>query len=251
LGSSLEVVFESIVNARDLGNLRTYSGRKTVPGLIFRSGALGGISDSDLEQISNDLRISVVIDLRTAEEAGGDGREDRHLLPDEIETFHLSIVPEGMIGREPFPDGSDPVRLAEGYFTNVIEAEGRIAEIIRLISERLIAGDRVLFHCAAGRDRTGVIAAIILGLVGVTREEITADFLLSNRDVYGIARKLYENPLYMTSGSRSMEPVALHGKTMEHFLDLFQDRFGGPLAWAVERGIDRDLIQALGGLLIS
>ncbi|KLL13043.1 MULTISPECIES: tyrosine-protein phosphatase [Protofrankia] len=236
--------FDSLFNFRDLGGLALDDDQATRHGLVFRSDALHGLSTSDRGYLLDEAGIGVIIDLRTAEEADGDGLQDQRIFP-ELETYHLSVMPEGRIGREPFPDGRDPVALAEGYYKNLVEGAPTIGKVFGIIADSLDRNIPVLFHCAAGRDRTGLIAAILLSLVGVRNDEIARDFLRSNHHAHHIAARLEQNPLYGASSTTGLGPALLQAQTMDIFLDLLRSRNGGALTWATSTGIPTPIIDAL------
>ena len=95
-----------------------------------------------------------------------------------------------------------------------------------------------LFHCAAGKDRTGVLAAIVLEMNGVEREAIIADFALTNERLHAVAQRLIRLPTY-ERGMRQMSWQALQAdpQTMRDFLLRVDETFGGPSAWAVAHGL--------------
>ncbi len=241
---SFEFHFDGLYNFRDLGGLSLGGHRITRRKTLYRSDALDRVSGRDREYLLGDAGIRVLIDLRTAEEADGDGQQDRRIFP-ELETHHLSLMPEGRIGREPFPDGRDPEALADGYTRNLVESAATIGKIMEIVAICIDDGLPVLFHCAAGRDRTGLLAAILLGLVGVHRSDIVADFLLSNRHAHHMARRLDENPLYRGTAPPGVGPAHLHARTMECFLDGIADSHGSVEAWALDAGVPRTTVDAL------
>ncbi|EFC85226.1 protein tyrosine/serine phosphatase [Parafrankia sp. EUN1f] len=236
--------FDGITNARDLGGLSTLGGLRTLSSVLYRSGALDRMSERDRHRLVNEMRVGTVVDIRTREESDGDGLQDQRLLP-EVRCVHVSVVPEGRIGREPFPDGRDPIALAEGYFANLVEGAEALAEIIAIIAGAVSVGESVLFHCAAGRDRTGLVAALLLGLVEVTDEHIISDYIASNSHALTIAERLRANPLYVAQSADGIKPVMLRNLTMIHFLGLVGDRFGGVDGWASRVGVSDEAVSGL------
>ncbi len=159
-----------VPNARDAGGYRTVDGRWVRTGLFFRSGALDKATPADLARLSA-LGVTVVDDLRTGYE--------RSLAPDKLPagaTGHSYDV----IGQAP------PLILAgalfggEGMYRAFITAPGA-NEAFAAVLRGIIATDGgVLYHCSAGKDRTGWTSALLLSLLGVDRATVTVDFLLSN-----------------------------------------------------------------------
>lgn len=180
-------ILSSAPNFRDLGGHRTASGGTVRHGLLYRSDALHTISEPDLP-VYNGLGIRQLIDLRTAHE--------RENLPD--------ITPEGAAytavsvqgptaagadfsqalqdrerARAMFADGAAERFMFEVYRELVTDAAALTG--YRDLVERAAEGPTALvFHCSAGKDRTGWGAALLLTLLGVDRAGVLADYLASN-----------------------------------------------------------------------
>ncbi|MGW4631268.1 tyrosine-protein phosphatase [Nocardia sp. NPDC004415] len=159
-----------VPNARDAGGYRTVDGRWVRTGLVFRSGALDKATPDDLARLTA-LGVTVVDDLRTGYE--------RSLAPDKLPvgaTGHSYDV----IGQAP------PLILAgalfggEGMYRAFITAPGADEAFAAVLRGIIAAEGGVLYHCSAGKDRTGWTSAVLLSLLGVDRATVTADFLLSN-----------------------------------------------------------------------
>jgi protein-tyrosine phosphatase len=160
---------DGVINARDLGGYRTTDGRVVRAGKVFRTAELGKATDADLATLTgHDVR--VVDDLRTSFERAASA--DR--------------VPAGatanwddIIGRDPvamlksFSAGPD---LYRGFITQPGASEG-FASVLHDIID---TDGAVLYHCSAGKDRTGWMSAVLLTLLGVDRDTVNYDFLLSN-----------------------------------------------------------------------
>jgi hypothetical protein len=247
---SREIGLEGAFNVRDLGGLSTDDGRSLTAGLVYRGDALRSLTGRDREIIAGDLGVKTVIDLRTIEEAGGDGLEDAAIFP-QLTVFNFSIVPEGRIGREPFPS-NDPEKLAERYLENLEEGLDAIRESLVVISASVERGEPVLYHCQAGRDRTGLLSALLLKSLGVADDEIIADYVASNRNAADVTKRLLENPLYANGGDKPDEaPVLLQADTMKIFLGLIESRYGGIERWAEIAQIPHDALTALRKKLVS
>lgn len=167
-------------NLRDAGGYRTAAGDWVRMGAIYRSNALAGLTRADRQALDR-LGIRTVIDLRHVQE--------RTVAPD--------VLPggAGYVVADVFADASDPQvdvgsLIASGREYDAIvqlnramvsSAAARQA-YARLFHTLAADGDgAVLFHCTAGKDRTGWGAAVLLTLLGVPRETVYADYLLSNR----------------------------------------------------------------------
>lgn len=186
-----------IVNLRELGGYGGLDGKKVKEGMLFRSGHLS-FPDEDLSGYLEPLALSLVFDLRSADET----RQEPYTLPDGIEYRHRPVVisMEGEMRALnmafPFPNQKeddedftplsvppDVVSNFGGLLTRLYSDMGENPAIFGgIIREMLENGEKpVLFHCSAGKDRTGVLAALILLALGVPEEEVRGDYLLSNR----------------------------------------------------------------------
>ncbi|MFE2110540.1 tyrosine-protein phosphatase [Kitasatospora sp. NPDC059463] len=167
------IEFEGPYNFRDLGGYPAADGRTVRRGLLFRSSSLGRLaSAADLERFRA-LDIGTVIDLRHPWEIERRGR-----IPqlDGVAYHNLSIEHRPYDQAEIDP-GLDPWRYLADRFAEV--AEDGVAEI-RAVLELIAQAERpVVFHCAAGKDRTGLIAALVLTLLGVGEDDVAADFALT------------------------------------------------------------------------
>ncbi|MFD0275466.1 tyrosine-protein phosphatase [Kitasatospora sp. NPDC127111] len=167
------LAFDGLCNFRDLGGYPAADGRSTRWGWLYRSDALGKLSSpADLERFGA-LGIGTVIDLRYPWEIARRGRVPEL---DGVAYHNLSIEHRPYDQAEIDPE-LDPWRYLADRFAEV--AEDGVVEI-REVLELIAAADRpVVFHCASGKDRTGLIAALVLTLVGVGEDDVAADFALT------------------------------------------------------------------------
>jgi protein-tyrosine phosphatase len=232
------VELQGAYNVRDLGGLRILDGRPTASGLVYRGDSLDHLTDSDAELLFTELGIGAIIDLRTKEETIG--AREKHPVP----YYRYSILEEGRLGREPFPS-DDPDELAKVYLSNLDQGRAAAAATLETVARYMSAGVPSLFHCAAGRDRTGIVSAILLGLVNVTDEQIAADYVASNRHARLVTRKLAANPLYSDTGARGREIILLKPETILRFLQLLRDKFGGPRQFVLDSGVTAETISTI------
>jgi protein tyrosine/serine phosphatase len=230
------VELQGAYNVRDLGGLRTADGRQTRAGLVYRGDSLDHLTDSDLEILFGKLGIGTVIDLRT--------REETNAVQFPVPDYRYSILAEGRLGREPFPS-DDPDELAKVYLSNLDHGRAAAVAAIETVARCLSAGVPSLFHCAAGRDRTGILSALLLGLVNVTDAQIGADYTASNRHAQQVTRRLATNPLYARDGAHDRKVILLKSETILDFLDLLREKFGGPRQFALDSGIAPESISVI------
>jgi hypothetical protein len=104
----------------------------------------------------------------------------------------------------------------------------------------------VLVHCAAGKDRTGVVVALALDAAGVDRDAVVADYLATGERIDAIMARLISSPTYRAEleGHDPQRHAPLPG-TIERVLELVEERFGGSRAWLGSHGLDRSDLERL------
>ncbi|MFF9982143.1 tyrosine-protein phosphatase [Streptomyces erythrochromogenes] len=166
------IAFENLHNFRDLGGYRGADGAAVRWRTLYRADSLGKLRGADWERFL-ELGVGTVIDLRYPWEMAAKGR-----VP-EAERFHyvnLSIEHRPYDQAEIDPD-TDPWRYLADRFAEVTEdGAEEIRQVLETIAE---APGPVVFHCTSGKDRTGLIAAFVLTLLGVPEEQVLADFALT------------------------------------------------------------------------
>lgn len=178
------------VNARDIGGYRTYDGRTSRWGVLYRSETLSKLPPEGVSALAG-LGLGSVIDLRTGPEVQADGA-DR--LPAGVTSVALPVDDTslfafiGMVVRSKDPvyqrqqlgAGKAEARMGALYRAFVTNPANRAAlgAAIRAVAN---ADEPAMFHCSAGKDRTGVLADTILRAVGVPAATSEGDYLLSNQ----------------------------------------------------------------------
>jgi protein-tyrosine phosphatase len=215
------VELDGAYNVRDLGGLRTLGGGLTKSGAIYRGDSLDHISHDDETVLFDRLGIRAVIDLRTSTEAGSPG-----WLRRPVSYLRYPLIDDGRLGREPLPS-DNPRELARVYLNNASDGARAIKDIFTALRQYLRQNVPCIFHCAAGRDRTGIISALLLDLVGVRQADIAADYVQSNRHARQVTRRLAENPLYSNNSVPPSEVILLDRESILSFLRLIADERGG------------------------
>jgi len=177
--SQRNVPFERVHNFRDLGGYAGADQRKVIWGALFRSAQLSDMTESD-KALFGQLGVELVCDFRRDDE--------RELQPTPVDPVVTELISLAIS-----PGSSDSVwgQLGQGKGTAaemslLMEAINRDLILAQAASYRqlfdlmLRSRRRVLIHCAAGKDRTGVAAALILSALGVDRDTIMEDYLLTN-----------------------------------------------------------------------
>jgi protein-tyrosine phosphatase len=232
------VELQGAFNVRDLGGLRTRDGGHTRPGLIYRGDSLDEITRDDVAVLFDQLHVGAIVDLRTQAET----ELNDALFP--VPRYRYSVLIEGRLGHEPFPS-DDPAELAKVYLSNIDHGRHAVKRTLEIIAADLDAEVATLFHCAAGRDRTGIVAAILLSLVGVTDGQIAQDYVQSNRHAHHVTKRLAENPLYANGHTPRAEVIMLNEKTILGFLRLVRDEFGGAEQFCLDSGVAPETIATI------
>jgi len=184
--------FQSIYNFRDFGGYAGLDGRPVKTGRLFRSAHLSALTPRDLDQIS-DLGIHLVVDLRYAPERTKQPsrfpvpQPHVHEYPDAPEAKKAKVAPHEAFLEHELYTADD----AHGYMMRSYTARPHdpgfqkiFADTIRFMAtsdDDRAAG--VLVHCAAGKDRTGTLCALIQSALGVSREDIMTDYMMTLESV--------------------------------------------------------------------
>ena len=235
------IVLEEANNFRDLGGYPAAGGHTTAWGKLFRTELLRYLSASDWEKL-HALGISTLIDLRSVPES-----KDRPVNPPDGFTYWIMpfINWQSFQSTEQKKDESMKLSLEERYPILYERSAENIAMGLSAILDGLSSGS-VAFFCTAGKDRTGMMAASVLFLLGVSDEDIVADYMMT--EVYnadrerGVYRRLAQDvPEKLSKEEKrpkySAEMLASKPEIMHSFvrylheLDLptFLDAHGFPL----------------------
>jgi protein-tyrosine phosphatase len=230
-------------NFRDLGGYPARDGMRLRWRRLFRSDALYGLTAEGVDRVVGELGIGAVVDLRSTGEVGADGRGT---LRDRISVYHHLPLFEGPLTTD--PELVNRLTLAERYFLIAERAKLPIARVVTALAE---CSTPAVYHCSAGKDRTGLISAIVLGLLGVPDEFIVADYAASQDNLAAIIDRLAQSVSYRDVID-NLPADTLHAKpaTMFSLLDQLRDRYGSFRGYANDIGLSDAVIHRLeGGLL--
>jgi protein tyrosine/serine phosphatase len=233
-------------NFRDLGGYPAAGGRVTRWGRLFRSDTLHELTPTDVDVLRS-LGLATIVDLRTSRELDRTGRGPMASEP--VVYRHLSVIREGE-GEAMAVPAEPGEELSARYLWYLEHGREPLVEALALVAD----GDRLplVFHCAAGKDRTGVLAALVLDVLGVDREIIVADYVVTaGRMELILARYREDARLAETMAKVPAYRFSVEADTMERFLAGLHDRFGGARGWAVSAGVDPDVLDRMGDLLLE
>ncbi len=174
------IALEGCSNLRDLGGYRTMDGRRVRMGRVFRSASLANLTDADLARFST-LGIRTICDLRGIRESerapSRPGADTPDVVPLPIEP-RVGASLRDLLRREEATGEDTYALLQAAYAAYAGEHLPRYRALFALLLEERLP---LLFHCSAGKDRTGFGAALLLTALGVPREAVMADYLATNR----------------------------------------------------------------------
>jgi protein-tyrosine phosphatase len=174
---SRQMTFDSIRNFRDLGGYRTRQGRSVVWRRLFRSSDLRNMTRGDFTILREEIGLTSVIDLRSNFEIE---RQGLGLIAEAgIRYYNVSFIADGGDREANERRYKECSNMGEFYLQLVRQKEfgKRIIEALEVIAEP--KNHPLVFHCAIGKDRTGILAAILLSVLDVADEDIIQDYSLS------------------------------------------------------------------------
>ncbi len=235
------IALEGAFNFRDLGGLPVRGGGVTREGRLFRSDTLQALSATDVDRLSGTLGLRSVIDLRLQHEVAEQGRGPLAQVP----TIRYFNAPLGMASIDGVPSG----QVLSHLYTSCVESASLAAAVIQLAE---VVENPCLFHCAAGKDRTGVLAAITLGLVGVGDDAIVDDYLRSGANMARIVDRFRNWPRYREHiEAMPPEVYRVDAKSILDLLETVRARYGGAEGWAAHMGVPATSLAALRQHLVT
>jgi protein tyrosine/serine phosphatase len=249
------IELDGAANVRDLGGLPTHDGAVVVPNRLIRSDNLQGLTPGDVEVLVQDHELRAVADLRTGVEVAAEGPGPLVADP-RVRVEHFSLFPEAGRATDlaaaddsaaaspvvlPWQQRRDEARRGGTRPTATAVYLGYLTERAdsALAALRLIAttDGATIVHCAAGKDRTGVITALALGEVGVTREAIVADYAASAERIEAIFTRLLASRTYAEDlAGESVDQHRPRAQTMQRLLDAIDAGHGGVPGWLRAHG---------------
>ncbi|MCB5180693.1 tyrosine-protein phosphatase [Streptomyces antimicrobicus] len=237
------IPFDRLHNFRDLGGYRTADGRAVRWGRLYRADSLGKLAGDDWERFRA-LGVRTVIDLRYPWEIEAKGRVPH---AEDLAYVNLSIEHRPYDQAEIDPD-LDPWRyLADRFAEVALDGAAELRQALEVIAD---SEDPQVFHCASGKDRTGLLAALVLALLGVDEDAIAADFALTE-----LATERLVADWKAANPGRVLRWPA-YGRAPEDVIRLFLKdlaaRYGSVHAYATGHlGVDEALVERLRNQLLE
>jgi protein-tyrosine phosphatase len=246
--------FKSLLNFRDIGGIPISGNRHIREGIVFRSANPDRLSKADLEKLRS-LNIKSVIDLRAPAELG-----KRYKSVDHAQKLTLSLDFQKTTRERLRPviyrkDAENIIaNISNDLYLEILDASGpAFRQVMELLASP--GGSPVLIHCHAGKDRTGIIIALILLAMGVDRELIISDFMKSNEALMPFFKSRFLIRKIISFGFfpyRNMVfAVEVKQRNIESVLDRVEFHYGGIEGYLRYAGFDISSLQKIRDVLIE
>jgi hypothetical protein len=179
-------------NFRDLGGRPTVEGGRVRCGLVYRSDTLQEVRPADADILVDELGVRLIIDLRLRAESEREGHGLLAERPLQIVNLPLDVADRESAHAVPALTGA---MLIQHYLGYLRPSAASIVSVVTLLAD---SEAPAIVHCAAGKDRTGVVAALLLGAIGTPDAEIVADYADSDGNVERVFARLRRLPSYGT-----------------------------------------------------
>jgi protein-tyrosine phosphatase len=266
LGPDREIHLKGTSNTRDIGGYQTSDHRTLRWRQIIRSENLSRLTASDFQQLE-ELGVKTVIDLRTDREHEQSPTVWQGDHPPRF--YHFPIgdahndwfnAQRKLLKGNRFTEEQSLEHMVEGYRMIADEGPSSFRKLMDLVLDQ--SNWPVLIHCSAGKDRAGVATALILEALGVDRETIMEDYLLTNE----ISRTQEKSVLISKERSKSgrggrfgrgpsaeawFPIVGVQAEMLEAFYASVDEQYGSMDAFLTELGVDQDVRMALAAALTT
>jgi protein-tyrosine phosphatase len=238
------LTFDSTYNFRDVGGYAGLGGRTVRWRKLFRSDALGRLAGADWEAFSA-LGIRTVVDLRRSFEVEQHGR-----VPEADRLAYLNPGLEHVDWKDvPHPEDIVHERwLADRYLNFTEDGRAGLATSLSVIADPQAAP--VVVHCMAGKDRTGVVCALALAVLGVSDDDIATDYSLTEASMRSLTAYLMKKSPEAVEGMEHMFDSPREAMLL--FLADLRERHGSVEAFVVgELGLSDEQVAAMRGHLLA
>jgi len=239
--------FQGAFNFRDLGGYRGRAGQTVRWRTLYRADALHRLPDAELDELSL-LGVRTVLDLRTQSEIDHGRIEAEHLG---ITHLHLPVLGSTWAPEKLDPD-ADAGDVLGGLYIQMLEAGApALADALRVLADP--GQVPAVFHCAAGKDRTGVLAAIVLALLGVDEETIVGDYALTAAAMGGLVERLKQDRPEALSAMNDQPAayLATPPEAMRMFLDHVRAEHGSMVGYVRSIGVGLEVVEELHTTLLA
>jgi len=227
------IELSGLLNLRDLGGLPTEDGRRVKRRLLYRSDYPALPDHTAAAAAVERLGLRTVVDLRARREA-------------EHECVAWS---EHAVDYHRCPISSGTSSWHGGYERYLTHRPETVTSAVRILLDP--EAGPALFHCAAGKDRTGVVAALVLSVLGVEAQDVVDDYVLSEPSVAGVLARLAGAPPYVdVLEGQTPETQRPRARAMWRFLE-WVDAQGGAARWLQEQGVEAAVLERARASLVE
>lgn len=219
----------NLINFRDIGGYQAADGKKIKQGIFYRGGQITNLSNESINFLKNTCKIKTIYDFRSKNEIVKDPDTEIN----DINYTHIDILADinnsGASLESMIKNGGNIHDVMIETYSQLITSKSAQSGYRQFLTDILSVNQPAIFHCFAGKDRTGFAAAIILKILGVSDEDIFADYLLTNE-----ARRA-ENERIINSLSTSLPKEILDSlhialnvdkSYLRHAFDTINSEFG-------------------------
>lgn len=245
------IELEGPANFRDMGGYENHDGRSVRIGRVYRSDSLSYMTGSDVRHCVDDLGIHTVIDLRAGREV--DQFSHGPLEATGVVFLHRPVIDETRaehIQRDADQPPSELMSPAAIYLMMLERFADRLTDVVRLIADP--ANHPIVFHCAAGKDRTGIVAALVLGALGVGDETIVDDYVLTAENMPLLVQRHRAVAAARGVDAEVGDPhFAAEAEAMRDVLIGLRERYGGVEEYLLANGLEPEAIVMLSAALLA
>lgn len=262
----IEIKLKSVDNVRDLGGYKTTDGRTVKSGLLIRSASLHTLSDEDAQLLAEKYHLRAVVDFRSTKVALREpdkpvGNAKEYIIPlYDPENSQLYRMPQPTEGRDHLDCRVELIQMGVPIvklYYELLDFEMSRQGIYKFFKIMLAnEAGAVLWHCAQGKDRTGFAAALILGALGVDRETIMYDYMLSQPYYQAEYDRVYSTLRSRGVSEELSHEAAVYSSVDEKVfaatLDKLYDEYGGPVKYLIEEvGLQVEEIELFRGKFLE
>lgn len=241
-----ELRVDGLMNVRDLGGIRAADGRIVRSRQVIRGDNPRALTDRGQQDLA-DLAPAVIVDLRIHIEVA---REGYTILHDPVRVVNLPMLPQSGINDEQIAAGAAD-NLVDDYMRQIEVNAESIVTALRLIADP--ANRPVFVHCTAGKDRTGIVVAMLLSILGVDDEVIIADYHVTTKNMAPVLERIRTAPVFKENGLAYAPDwiFASDPETMRDFLHRMRAAHGSAEQWALVNGLTPEEIDRLRSTLLD
>ena len=235
-------MLEGAYNFRDLGGLRNSDGHHLRYGRVFRSDTLQALTPRDAQRLYEELGVRGVVDLRLADEVRTEGRGPLADFSD----IRYANVPLCMAATKDIP----AEEVMRELYLGCLAPEAHLGSALQHLCD--MAEQPVVFHCAAGKDRTGILAAVLLRLLDVTDSDILEDYMKSAPAMPRMIERFATWPRYRDHMADTPHQVYdVEPSPLVALLHALDHQHAGVLGWGRSQKLSMSSIHRLRALLLT